>query len=343
MLSDKTHNMQVFSKEWFDKYQKTLCWLANNRYTKRWFRYVLRIHSYDCPLNVNINRIEPNAFWFGAVKKGEAVEVKADFRTHNKFSKRLYFAFKPMWWAFHAWDWLVADRFVPALSFGFSTLTAYPVPGTTVDGYVGRFASATSWASITGGAGNEYDYTSANTEYVGFNIDNPNNLFLEVVRCIFLFNTSSLTSGATISAAIMSLYGSGKNNGTTLTTGNIDIYTSSPASNTVLANSDYANLGATSQTGSPITYTAFSTSGYNDFTFNATGRGNVSKTDVSKFGARNAIWDANGVAPPFGTAGSSWNISGYYSDQSGTSQDPKLVVTYTVATASGASFLYLMV
>ena len=30
--------------------------------------------------------------------------IRGNFRTHDKFSKCIYYAFKPLWWAFHYLD-----------------------------------------------------------------------------------------------------------------------------------------------------------------------------------------------------------------------------------------------
>lgn len=332
--------MQVFSKEWFDKYQKTLCWLANNRWTKRWFRYVLRIHSFDCPLNVNINRIELNAFWFGAIKKGELIEVKADFRTNTKFARRLYHAFKPMWWAFHAWDWLVADRWIPALSFNFSTLTQYPGSigaDNPCDGYLERGGITENWATITAGAGTS---NSNGAVRIYIHASFTTNVWDTLHRGEFLFDTSALTSSATISATVLSLFGVSKVDGLGITPDS-DIYTSNPSSTSALTNSDFQNVGTTSQTGSPLAYSSFSTVAYNDYTFNATGIGNVSKTGISKFGWRNANYDVSGTPPSWSSSAGALLYANSAS-AAGTTNDPKLVVTYTLPAAGGA-FLYLMV
>lgn len=338
--------MQVFSKEWFDKYQKTLCWLANNKLTKRWFRYILRIHSYDCPLDVNINRIEPNAFWFGGVKKGELIEIKADFRTNTKFARRLYHAFKPMWWAFHAWDWLVADRFVPAWSFGFSTLTKYPQSigaGNPCDGAVIRInAAGETWATIIAGAGTNVVQTDPYTLTGIFVGSGSTNNFTELIRTIFCFDTSSLTSGATISAATFSFYGvSIVQNANISPAPDVNIYSSSPASTSSLANGDYSNLGSTSFS-TAIAFGSFNTSGYNAFALNASGISNISKTSISTFGARNANYDVAASTPTYSSTSQNDRITGHFSTGSGASPDPKLVVTYTLPAAGGA-FLYLMV
>ena len=131
------------------------------------------------------------------------------------------------------------------------------------------------------------------TQYLQSNVSS--NKWQSIGRGIFLFTTSDLTSSASISDAVLSLYYYSKYDGLNITP-NIDIYTSAPASNTALANGDFDSLGTTSQTGSPMAYAYFG-SGYEDFTFDSTGRGNISNTGISNFGSRNAIYDAANSAP----------------------------------------------
>lgn len=319
----------AFGSLFFLRHQGLLLWLLNSPVIRWWFRRVLRVHG-DCSSvgGRRITRILPNAiFWW------DGPHQKAEFRTHAKFSKRLYHAFKPVWWAMHVWDWAFSDRWVPKLSFGFSTLTKYPDADTesaTVDGNVkGEDGTGTStWAQIIGRSGDGFDDSSAASEVCEIVEDSGG--WFRVKRGIFLFDTSTLTSGASISAAVLSLYGSGKNDGISITP-DVDIYTSNPASNTALEAGDFDSLGAVSQTGSPISYASWNTSGYNDFTLDSTGRGNISKTGISKFGTRNANYDVAESEPSRGYAWAISELLAYMADQAGTTNDPKLVVTYTVA------------
>ena len=354
--------IMVFSKEWFKKHNKTLCWFANTPIIKYWFRWLLRIHK-DIPWNEKIEEIMPNAFTYGKklvlvdcvkLKNGEEVfnhskklhrklknkgllvkrlrqQQTTDFRTHDKFSKRLYYGLKPFWYLLHFMDWAMLDRCeeLSKLSFGFSTLTFYPDAGTgntTVDGSVFQRVSASnaSWATIRNGAGTVAEPTLSEGPY--FYMGGGPSGWQFLYRSIFLFDTSSLTSSATISDAVLSLYGYSKSDILNINP-NIDIYTSSPASNNNLQASDFTKIGTISQTGSAIPYYNFITYRYNDFTFNATGRGNISKTGISKFGARNANYDVSGSTPSTSYGYSA--IRGYFADQTGTTQDPKLVVTGT--------------
>jgi len=322
----------VFGLKWFEKHQTTLLWLLNNDLTKRWFRWVMRIRLEDCPFNEKITNIKPSNFSYGEklllTDKGLVKEITTDFRTHDKYAKRLYFAFKPLWYLMHAFDWAMLDRVeaLAKLSFGFSTLTVYPASGTAVDGKVERSGVSESWATIRAGAGNAFDANPVDSQFVSIKGDvSPN--YIHLKRSIFLFDTSALTAAATITAATMSLRGNYKQNPNSDSV-TINIYSSTPGSNTTLANSDYGQIGSTAQCDTAITYAGYTTSGYNDFLFNATGRGNISKTGISKFGAREATYDVGGTTPS-GGINCQPIMGGLYSGQTGTTQDPKLVITYT--------------
>lgn len=319
----------AFGSLFFLLHQGKLLWLLNAPIIGRWFRYVLRISGESSSVGRRrIFRILPHAiFWW------DGPNQRAEFRTHAKFSKRLYYAFAPLWWMLHAWDWCVADRWVPQLSFGFDTLIKYPDPSggspATCDGRAKQWYAAenTAWATIIAGAGQSAT-RNADDAYIGILGGTTSAGWKQLIRGFFLFDTSAIGADATISATVLSLYGTSKGDG--LSSGaNIDIYTSAPASNTVIATGDFDSAGAVSQTGNPISYANFSAAGYNNFTFNATGRGNVSKTGISKFATRNANYDVAATAPPWASAGDTW-IAGYYADQAGTTTDPKLVVTYTL-------------
>lgn len=328
---------KVFDIIWFQKHQKILLWLLNAPVIKIWFRWVLRIRRFDCKLDEKICEIQPNNYKVDLGLKWTKQEgikhwYRADFRTNEKYARRLYFAFKPLWYILHIWD-LFADKKTPQLSFGFSTLTAYPVPGTTVDGYVRKQTGQSTWATIHDATdGNAVDYSSTLEDFAAIRcdaVDPLSNRWFLLKRYFCLFDTSSLTSGATISQAVLSLYGQSTNNTGSMSP-TLNIYTSSPASNTVLANADYDQLGTTAQCDSAIAIGSFSTSGYNNFTLNATGRGNVSKTGISKFGAREAAYDATNTEPTWTSTGYI-QFTGYYASNDGTTNDPKLVVTYSVA------------
>jgi hypothetical protein len=326
----------AFNKDWFAKNQRVLLWLLNAPLIKVWFRWVLRIRPHDCPLTTPITDIEANNFSFGdrlIKRNGEwLLERTTDFRTHPKFGKRLYFAFRPLWWLIHFWDWALADRFIPKWSYGFSTLTVFPDAGspgtTTVDGGVNRAAVNETFGTIRAGAGNQHDDVGGGMA-VRLLASASTDQYENMERLIALFDTSSLTSSATISAATFSLYGFSSGNLLGGTQG-IAIVASTPASNTALANSDFSQLGST-RFATDLAIGSMSTSGYNDFALNASGIANISKTGISKFGARITA-DIDNTAPTWGSAEQA-RANFRTADTSGTSQDPQLVVTYSTSTA----------
>ena len=320
----------MFGLVFFQRHQRTLLWLLNAPLLGRWFRWVLRINGERSSVGRRrITGILPHAICWD--HEGGEQRV-AEYRTHEKFGKRLYYALAPLWWAMHAWDWALADRWVPRLSFGFSTLTAYPdaSPETTsVDGYVGQdeAVAGVAWGTIRGAAGNDFDDALATEVALWIKGGTTTDQWRDLYRSVFLFDTASLGAAASVSAATLSLYGDGKGDGLGVTP-NVTIVSSAPASNTGLAGTDYATLGATALCDTPITYAGWAAA-YNDFALNATGLAAISTTGVSKFGGRNSNYDLANVAPTWGSALESY-LSTFFADQTGTANDPKLVVTYAM-------------
>lgn len=340
MANKNLGSFLAFSEAWFTKHQGTLLWLLNHAFTKRWFRWILRIRKHDCPLETEITELKPNRFSYGdhfEKINGKWHYIKTtDFRTHPKFAKRIYYAFRPFWWLVHFWDWAIADRFVPKLSFGFDVLTAYPDPDpetSSMDGYSAIDGVSSSWATLHDGTdGNDANASGTAAPVVSIRASTTLNQYQGLYRCAFLFDTSSIDDAATVSSAIFSVYGTGKTD-TPGWTPNVNVYTSTPASNTNITTADYDQFGTTAQCDTAITYSGWSTTGYNDFTLNATGRGNVSKTGISKFATRNAQYDVANSAPTYYNGGNYSELDGYFADQTGTTNDPKLVVTYSTSTA----------
>lgn len=325
----------VFDKNWFRTHQKSLLWFANTRVG----RWVLRINGKRSSVGKRrIIRIEPNAIWWGK-RAGENLHLTAEFRTNEKFARRLYFAFKPVWWIMHFLDWLLLDRFewMKRWNFGFATLTQYPwsiANDNPCDGYTGRTASNETFTAIRGGVG----VSGSNSNLLtGLYAGSTSLRFNEMYRGIACFDTSSLTAGATISSATFSGYGFLKFNN--IGSDNLHAVSSTPGSTTSApVSTDYGAFGNTSF--GSVSYAAFSTSGYNDFTLNASGISNISKTAISQFGTKLG-WDISGS---FGGGWMNGQVTAFYTyaaTETGTTQDPKLVVNYTVATAATGNFFFL--
>lgn len=319
---------RAFDRAWFRRWQPLWLALLDEPLLGRIVRWLLCIRASDVGYRGRIIAILPHAY---LVEHADG-SFTADVRTHPKFAKRVYEVGKPIWWALHAWDWAVADRWVPALSAGFATLTAYPDagnPGTTsMDGNMHVNIFGDTWANVRAANANDVDQTGTALAVVGF-VGSPNaNQWAELWRSMYLFDTSALTGAASVSAATLSVYGTAKQDDLTATP-NVDVYTATPASNTVLALSDMVNVGAVSQTGAPLTYASWTVAAYNAFALNATGISNVATSGVTKFALRNANYDVANSTPPY-IASTRSSVSGNFADQVGTTNDPKLDVTYTL-------------
>ena len=151
----------------------------------------------------------------------------------------------------------------------------------------------------------------------------------------FGFDTSSLGSGATISSATFSLYGSSKQNSFTSGGASAVLCKFAPGSNTAAATSDYGTIDKTLQSDGSIAYASWSTSGPNDFALNATGLGNVNKTGRTWLMTCSANDQATSAPAWSGTKQT--DLQAYYAEQTGTSQDPKLAITYTAGGGGGGT------
>lgn len=217
-----------------------------------------------------------------------------------------------------------------------ATSTFYPdagTGGTTVDGTARRGGINETFSTIIAGAGTLSDDTST-TVRVFLRASITSNQYDQLRRSILTFDTSSLTAGATISSTVFSLFGVAKANA--LGSPDIDVVASTPASNNAVVSGDYSQLGST--VFSSITYSSYSISAYNDFTLDANGIANVSKTGISKFGTRMS-WDTDGSFGGSWSAVANSSLNAKSADETGTTNDPKLVVEYEAVTSTGFLFL----
>ena len=123
----------LFGKEFFEDHHDLLLKFVNTKLGK-WF---FRIHGKRSDVGESkIIKIAPNFIEWLAWEPKIGTCYKREFRTHNKYTKRIYYSLYPIWVLMHAWDILFANNFKPAWNLGFDTLTAYPDPNvesTSVD------------------------------------------------------------------------------------------------------------------------------------------------------------------------------------------------------------------
>lgn len=226
---------------------------------------------------------------------------------------------------------VVSDK-IKVGKIGNTTDTFYPdanVESTSVDGYsrISQGSCYGSFSTIRSGAGNSAD-DSGIVLRTELRACNTTNQYREFGRSFILFDTSAL-SGETVSAATLSTYYFVKTNG--IGSPDIHVAASTPASNTAITTSDKNSVGSTSF--GSIAYASITASSYNDITLNASGIAAVSTTGVSKFSYQ-LSWDILND-----TTGITWSSDtqsyylAYSADQTGTSNDPKLVVEHSAAPA----------
>lgn len=228
---------------------------------------------------------------------------------------------------------LVALAACSAPSAYAATLTVYPDPNpetTSVDADpCHEVGAGDTWANIVAGTGTTvFSGDSGSTlEAVRIDSHTVTDEWNLICRGIFLFDTSSLGATASISSATLSLYVNTLFDGLSITPG-INIYSSAPASNTAVVAGDYDSLGTT-EFSSTIAYGSLTNAAYNDFALNASGLAAISKTGISKLASRNPGADVADVAPTW-SSGTVSRIRVASADATGTTQDPRLVVQYSV-------------
>ena len=323
----------MFDKNWFAFHQQRLLWLANTSFGKN----ILSINGTRSSFSKEkIVGILPNAIFVRASEKQYAVEI----RTHNKFSKRIYYAGLPLWKAFHWFDMQFANRFAPRLNLGFDTTgDLFPAAGTNepVDGMIRRSGVDQTWAAIIAGAGTSNFPSLTGDAAMLIDASGTSNQWAEIRRGIFLWDTSVIGAGATVDSGTMS-HASADVGGTKADalsqTPNIAIVASTPGSTSNLANTDYGQLGSTEF----ITrYTYANWSGtdnvYNDMSLNASGLSHITVDGLSKFGLLNGQYDLDASAPSW-SSGAASLVRQRFADDAGTSSDPKLNITFTPVVSS---------
>lgn len=220
------------------------------------------------------------------------------------------------------------------------SLTFYPDPDVETSSVDGRVqhedTGGLTWAAIVDGAGTGEASTSASNGVMIF-ADGLTNKFQMVQRTVIVFPTSGLPDTAIISGATLSAHGSSGAKMDELNCApTINVYSSNPASNTALQASDYEHINfGTTAFSTAITYAGWDDNDYNDWILNASGIDAISRLNVTKFAFREATYDVaeeldSGAADPNWIASKISRILSFSADQGDTSNDPKLVIAYTV-------------
>lgn len=213
-----------------------------------------------------------------------------------------------------------------------TTTTFYPGSGNGDGTQVSNsMYSQAQWDAIhdaTTASGVEYNVTESTTYYSPGRWSNASTV--QNMRSYYPIDTSSLTSGATITDATFSVYVTdhysasvpgGAPMGFSLLQGN-------QTSTTALSTSDYPPASWT-KLATDISDASITTSAYNTWTLNSSGKGAINKTGVTSLVTTTQL-----DADDYYTASASWvtRLLVRFVGYTGTSSDPYLSVTYTVAT-----------
>jgi hypothetical protein len=188
-----------------------------------------------------------------------------------------------------------------------TTDTFYAVADDSID----RSTTEETWAA-------KHDAASGSTlyQYGSINLLCGLSGYDSLRRYICTFDTSSISDTARITSATLYIRGYSKTNdqaGSWFPT--INVVSSTPASNTEIVIGDYDQLG-TSALSSAISYSSFSSSGWNSFSLNSTGLDLISKVGYTRLGIREMVYDAAN-SPPYIFGGNRFEFR-FYGNENGT-------------------------
>lgn len=312
--------------KWFFINQPLLLWLVNTDYGRDML-CIPKAYGKIVQFNKNMVRTE--------IEPGKYL---SDFRIGTKYGNGI----RQRWKDFsQARDWYY-DRFdntyllpsyirykkqlQPLLVA--TTVTAYPDPdveSATVDGIAYQNTDNTAWGTLRAGAGSTADDT-AEGDFVNRVVNGSSSAWKLIQHGFFLYDTSAIPDTESILSATHSLRGSQKlNEGAWSDTYiGMALVSSAPLTNVAIIAGDFDSLGTT-RFATDVTYSAWSTSGYNAQTLNASGLAAISVSGVTKFGTMLTA-DFDNSDPGFVSANNEARMYCIFAETALTTTDPKLVV-----------------
>jgi hypothetical protein len=193
----------------------------------------------------------------------------------------------------------------------------YPLAGNGTLGYYGN-----TFANLRNGVGTAYNLT--NNAFLGTYRGSGGEYY--IFRAVMPFDIPAFTG--TVTSAKLYLYATTRYNQNSKT---LSVIQTTQQTTSSLASSDYGELTLNSpDIGSTVNIADISTSAYNEFELNATGRGWIVNGGVTKLGLRNSPDIDNSFPAINNSNGDAIIIKG--SAETGTDKDPKLIITYTAST-----------
>lgn len=304
----------AFSKAWFNQFNYLFTYLLNNKSFKlrSYLRDKLKLNDFD--YNTPIVKLTPNSVHYQVTAK----DITATFYSYERIANLMKIEFENIFIALHSFDINIANKFIPVLNLGYDTLTAY---SSTADGRMGT--TNTVWATARGTVTGSFLSTGAasGNNVLQASFSSPT---YTIYRSFFYFDTSSMGAGSTVTAAVFSLYRN--------VNGQSSVSAQQGTQSATLSTSNFSSF-----TGSLFGSAAWTSSTYNDISLASNGGYTyVNNNATAYLAAREYDHDYLNAAPD-----AAYLNGCYFSDNTGTTQDPKLVITYSAgATATTRSYIY---
>lgn len=206
------------------------------------------------------------------------------------------------------------------------TTTTYPNIDTNL--YVNLFSNYHTFSDMRTHSGEVSGITTAEYWMVQLTASTTTDLYKTIRRSAFYFNTSFLTSNATIVSSTFYVYFTNNVVDNATFDQKICLTGATSTSDTNFIDADYVlQTPFSDRYSSDLDVGSAAKSRYNLFSLNATGLANIQKTGLTKIGMK-LNSDADNSAPTWTSAGDTYAY-GYYASRTGVTQDPKLVIEYT--------------
>jgi hypothetical protein len=211
---------------------------------------------------------------------------------------------------------------------GRTVSTFHPAAGanTPVDGYIEKQDEST-WSSARDASSGDLVTVTATVSRAFVRLRESPTRY-SVARNYQLFDTSPIPDEDTIISATFSAYATTIVNNHTNSDRDVALVEVSPSNTNNLVAGDFDQIGSI-EGASRKTLASMSTGAYQDWGMNLTGIGFIDKSGITKLGLR-LSWDIDNVSPtPADASGAQFFFSS--ADETGTAQDPKLVVDHEEA------------
>lgn len=224
----------------------------------------------------------------------------------------------------------------------FATVEKYPDPHpetSTVDGRVRNSVTEDDWSVVRDAAtGTGADPSGTGNSAAYFSAGGTSTKWVAFSRYFALFDVTAISDSDTVTSATFEMVMTGITDNYSQS---IVVCTTTPASNTNLVTGDFNQVGTADQsTRTALSSLTVDDATYNALTLNSTGIGNVDLSgNICKFGIR-LSGDIDDDEPTW-AFDTTVQIQPRQADDTGTSKDPKLVVTHSTPSSYAAGILVI--